>query len=87
MASNLEQARDRVRATGARVTGARIKALAALLQADEALTHTEVQRRLEQGDGHELLDRVTLYRVLGGDSLLEATKSGPQPVATPTPTP
>jgi multidrug efflux system outer membrane protein len=28
---------------------------------------------------------VTLYRVLGGDSLVDATKAGPQPVATPTP--
>ena len=64
MASILEQARERVRATGARVTGARVKVLAVLLQADEALMHTEVQRRLEQGDAHELLDRVTLYRVL-----------------------
>ena len=64
MASNIDQARERVRATGARVTGARVKVLAVLLQADEALTHTEVQRRLEQGDARELLDRVTLYRVL-----------------------
>jgi Fur family ferric uptake transcriptional regulator len=64
LASIPEQARDRVRATGARVTGARIKVLAVLLQAEEALTHTDVQRRLEQGDAHELLDRVTLYRVL-----------------------
>ena len=60
----LEQARDRVRQTGARVTGARVKVLAVLMEADEALTHTEVQRRLEQGNGPELLDRVTLYRVL-----------------------
>jgi Fur family ferric uptake transcriptional regulator len=60
----LEQARDRVRATGARVTGARVKVLAVLIQADEALTHTDVQHRLEHGDAHELLDRVTLYRVL-----------------------
>lgn len=64
MASILEQARDRVRATGARVTGARVKVLAVLMAADEALTHTDVQRRLEHGDAHELLDRVTLYRVL-----------------------
>ncbi|RPH46341.1 MAG: transcriptional repressor [Burkholderiales bacterium] len=64
MASILEQARERVRATGARVTAARVKVLAVLLQADEALMHTEVQRRLEQGEAHDLLDRVTLYRVL-----------------------
>ena len=64
MASILELARERVRATGARVTGARVKVLAVLMRADEALTHTEVQRRLESGEAHELLDRVTLYRVL-----------------------
>jgi Fur family ferric uptake transcriptional regulator len=64
LASILEQARDRVRATGARVTGARVKVLAELLQADAALTHTDLQHRLEHGDAHELLDRVTLYRVL-----------------------
>ena len=64
MASILELARERVRATGARVTGARVKVLAVLMQADEALTHTEVQRRLDGGDAHGLLDRVTLYRVL-----------------------
>ncbi|MEI7446795.1 MAG: transcriptional repressor [Burkholderiales bacterium] len=64
MGSILELARDRVRATGARVTGARVKVLAALMAADEALTHTDVQRRLERGEAHELLDRVTLYRVL-----------------------
>lgn len=68
--SIVEQARDRVRATGARVTGARIKVLAALMDAGEALAHNEVQRRLEQGDSHEFLDRVTLYRVL--DWLVEA---------------
>jgi Fur family transcriptional regulator, ferric uptake regulator len=60
----LEQARDRVRATGSRVTGARVKVLAALMQSGETLTHTDLQRRLEQGDSPELLDRVTLYRVL-----------------------
>jgi Fur family ferric uptake transcriptional regulator len=64
LASILEQARERVRATGARVTGARVKVLTVLMGADEALTHAEVQRRLEHGDAHELLDRVTLYRVL-----------------------
>jgi Fur family transcriptional regulator, ferric uptake regulator len=60
----VEQARDRVRATGARVTGARVKVLSVLMQADEALAHTELQRRLEQGESPEVLDRVTLYRVL-----------------------
>jgi Fur family transcriptional regulator, ferric uptake regulator len=62
--SIVEQARERVRSTGARVTGARVKVLAVLLRADEALTHTELQRRLEHGESQEVLDRVTLYRVL-----------------------
>jgi Fur family ferric uptake transcriptional regulator len=70
VASILEQARERVRATGARVTGARVRVLALLMRADEALTHHEVQRRLELGDEPELLDRVTLYRVL--DWMVEA---------------
>jgi Fur family ferric uptake transcriptional regulator len=64
MASILEQARDRVRATGARVTGARVRVLAVLMGADEALAHGDVQRLFERGDAPELLDRVTLYRVL-----------------------
>jgi Fur family ferric uptake transcriptional regulator len=68
--SIVELARDRVRSTGARVTGARVKVLAELLRAGEALAHTELQRRLEHGDAHEILDRVTLYRVL--DWLVEA---------------
>jgi Fur family ferric uptake transcriptional regulator len=48
-------------AIGARRTHARIEVLAALLRADEALTHHEVERRLRHG--HDV-DRVTLYRVL-----------------------
>jgi Fur family ferric uptake transcriptional regulator len=60
----LEQARQQVRSTGARVTDARVKALSVLLQADEALTHTEVQRRLERAGANAGFDRVTLYRVL-----------------------
>jgi len=48
-------------ATGARRTRARLEVLAALLRADEALTHHEVERRLRRG--HDV-DRVTLYRVL-----------------------
>jgi len=70
LASTVEHARQRVRSTGARVTGARVRVLAVLMQADEALAHTEVQRRLEQSEHQEVLDRVTLYRVL--DWLVEA---------------
>ena len=62
--SIVEQARERVRATGARVTGARVKVLAVLMEAGGALAHTDVQRRLEGAEAPELLDRVTLYRVL-----------------------
>jgi Fur family transcriptional regulator, ferric uptake regulator len=60
----VEHARERVRATGLRVTGARVRVLAALMQAGEALSHSELQRRLEQAGTFEVLDRVTLYRVL-----------------------
>lgn len=46
---------------GARVTRDRVRILAELLLADEALTHHELQRRLGYG---ESVDRVTIYRVL-----------------------
>jgi len=46
---------------GARATRARIDVLSALLAADEALSHHDVERRLARG--HDI-DRVTLYRVL-----------------------
>lgn len=49
---------------GARVTTARVQVLSTLLGAEQALTHLEVQRRLEQVDDMEPFDRVTLYRVL-----------------------
>lgn len=49
---------------GARVTTARVQVLGTLLGAEQALTHLEVQRRLEQSDDIEPFDRVTLYRVL-----------------------
>lgn len=64
MASWVEQARQRVRDTGARVTGARVQVLASLLEADRALSHAEVQRLLARDDRVEVLDRVTVYRVL-----------------------
>ena len=46
---------------GARVTPARTAALACLLEAREALTHHDVEKRLAK---HGDVDRVTLYRVL-----------------------
>jgi Fur family ferric uptake transcriptional regulator len=50
-----------VRRTGARVTRPRIQVLAALLQAQRAITHHEIERRLRRTRG---IDRVTIYRVL-----------------------
>ena len=56
-----EQAEALIRGTGARVTATRIEVLAALLAADRALTHQEVEQRVDHGHG---MDRVTIYRVL-----------------------
>lgn len=65
MSSIQDQARTLVRGSGARVTAARIAVLAELLEAGEALTHGDVQLRLERHAGHGPgIDRVTLYRVL-----------------------
>jgi len=50
----------RVRATGDRVTPARVQVLAQLLAGGRALTHHELEASLGSGR----LDRVTLYRVL-----------------------
>lgn len=55
-------ARTMIRATGARMTAARARVLAELLRCGEALTHTDLQKRV--GMGSEPIDRVTLYRVL-----------------------
>jgi Fur family ferric uptake transcriptional regulator len=54
-------AQSRLASAGARLTRARIEVLATLLDAEEALTHHDVERRLRRG--HDV-DRVTLYRVL-----------------------
>jgi Fur family ferric uptake transcriptional regulator len=59
-----EQARAMLRARGARVTQQRARVLACLLAAGEALSHLEMQRRLETEPAAEPIDRVTLYRVL-----------------------
>lgn len=50
-----------VRSTGDRVTSARVHILATLLGADRALTHNEIEARLDPT--HEI-NRVTVYRVL-----------------------
>ena len=62
--AHLERSRLLLRRAGARVTLARVQVLAALLEADQALTHLEVQRRLDRAGGADAFDRVTLYRVL-----------------------
>lgn len=56
-----DAAEEAIRATGARMTRPRIMVLAILLQAERALTHTEVESRLPRAMD---VDRVTIYRVL-----------------------
>jgi Fur family transcriptional regulator, ferric uptake regulator len=60
-AQRLEAARERIRASGARLTQPRTAVLASLMGAAEAMSHTDVVERLPAG--HEI-DRVTVYRVL-----------------------
>lgn len=50
-----------IRATGARITRQRVEILAVLLASDRALSHHEVEKRLNRAFG---IDRVTVYRVL-----------------------
>lgn len=54
-------AESRIRGTGDRVTGARVQVLATLLGAGRALTHSEIEARLDSAHG---VNRVTVYRVL-----------------------
>lgn len=54
-------AADMIRKTGARVTGPRVRVLALLLSRRTPSTHRALEARL---DANELIDRVTLYRVL-----------------------
>jgi Fur family ferric uptake transcriptional regulator len=56
-----DRAETLVRRTGARVTRQRVEVLAVLLTARSALTHHEVESRVNRGAG---MDRVTVYRVL-----------------------
>lgn len=56
------RARELIRSSGSRLTVARVRVLAELLNSESALTHLELQRRVEAGA--EPIDRVTLYRVL-----------------------
>ena len=59
------RARALLRERGARVTHPRVRVLAALLGAGEALSHLDLQRRLEVSVDSEPIDRVTLL-VFGG---------------------
>ncbi len=56
-----DQAENMIRAMRARVTQPRIEVLAALLATGRALTHHELERRLNRAPA---IDRVTIYRVL-----------------------
>ena len=56
-----ERARAALRATGERVTPARLRVYAALLDSAQALSHHELESALGTV---EPVDRVTLYRVL-----------------------
>ena len=62
--SDQAQASDLLRASGVRVTDARLSVLSVLLDTKRALSHLEVQDALPE------MDRVTLYRAL--DCLTEA---------------
>lgn len=63
-ARTIEEATQLVREHGARVTRPRVRVLAELIAAGQALSHLEVQRRVEQAEAADHVDRVTLYRVL-----------------------
>jgi len=57
----LPQAENMVRETGERLTRPRVEVLAVLLAAERALSHHEVESRINASLG---IDRVTVYRVL-----------------------
>ena len=80
--ATIEQARQLVREHGARVTLPRVRVLSELLGAGEALSHLDVQRRVESSPDAAHIDRVTLYRVLEWlvDSGLAHRVAGPDRV-------
>lgn len=59
--------RERMRAAGLRITGARLRVLALLEQAGVLLSHHDMEQAL--AGAAQAMDRVTLYRVL--ESLVE----------------
>jgi outer membrane protein, multidrug efflux system len=81
--ANLAAAQDNYRLSEARYRGGIDNFLANLVA---QRSYYSAQQGLVQTRLIEATNLVTLYRTLGGDSLLTATPSGPQPVtATPTP--
>ncbi|HEX8874437.1 MAG TPA: transcriptional repressor [Nitrosospira sp.] len=56
-----KQAEEMIRRRGERVTSGRVRILALLLAEQRAVSHHEIEERLQ---GKYRLDRVTLYRVL-----------------------
>ena len=61
----LDAVTQRVRKAGLRVTGARVRVLAVLIESGRLMSHHDIEREL----GGRRIDRVTLYRVL--DTLAE----------------
>ncbi len=61
-ANSLATAQIRVRASGARVTDARVRVLALLINAESALSHQDVLEAINLDQA--CIDRVTVYRVL-----------------------
>jgi Fur family transcriptional regulator, ferric uptake regulator len=55
------QAETLIRGTGARLTRPRVEVLATLLAAEQALSHHELEERIDRSVD---IDRVTIYRVL-----------------------
>ncbi len=55
------QAETLIRGTGARLTQPRVEVLATLLAAEHALSHHELEQRIDRSFD---IDRVTIYRVL-----------------------
>ena len=64
--TTLDQADALIRQQGLRSTAVRARVLAFLLEQHSAVTHLQIESEL---NGHEKVDRVTLYRTL--DWLLE----------------
>lgn len=58
---HFRQAESLIRGTGARLTRPRVEVLAALLAAEQALSHHELEERIDRSFD---IDRVTIYRVL-----------------------